>query len=360
MKILTLIDSFKGTITSKRLGELTKKVLETKGHCVRPIAISDGGDGFLDAISENIQLKEIKCKVHDPLMRVIETYYLVTEDVAYIELAKASGISLLKESELNPFLATTYGFGEMIKDAISKGYKKIVIGIGGSATDDGGSGMLEALGAMFYDSEGNLLEKMNNEKLASIAKIHIGSVRSLLQDIEVEIYSDVINPLLGENGAVYVFARQKGAKEEDLEVLEANMNHYKNIIEEQVFGINNLSESGEGAAGGVGFAFNRIIRAKMGTGSVKILDLIDFESICKEYDIIITGEGKFDSQSLEGKVITGVMNYNPKRLLIVCGISEIKDDQLEIYSIVPTITSKEESLANPEESLAKLINSLEL
>ena len=168
MNILTLIDSFKGTITSKRLGELTKEVLTSLGHTVKAYAISDGGDGFLDAISENVQLIEMKCVVNDPLMRRIESNYLVNQDTAYIELAKASGINLLKEKELNPFVASTYGFGEMIDDAISKGYKKIVIGIGGSATDDGGSGMLEALGVKF--NNGNL-KYMNNDKLGKVEEI---------------------------------------------------------------------------------------------------------------------------------------------------------------------------------------------
>ena len=149
MKILSLIDSFKGTITSKELGRMVYDIFTEKGHEVKSYAIADGGDGFLDAISENIKLerKEITCL--DPLSRKILSYYLVSKETntAYIELAKASGISLLKESELNPFKATTYGFGETIKDAIINGYKNIVIGIGGSATNDCGSGMLEALGA---------------------------------------------------------------------------------------------------------------------------------------------------------------------------------------------------------------------
>lgn len=340
MKILTLIDSFKGTITSKRLGELTKKVLETKGHCVRPIAISDGGDGFLDAISENIQLKEIKCKVHDPLMRVIETYYLVTEDVAYIELAKASGISLLKESELNPFLATTYGFGEMIKDAISKGYKKIVIGIGGSATDDGGSGMLEALGVKFNNGD---LNNMNNQNLGLISSIDTTKLEETIKDINFVVLSDVTNPLLGLNGATYVFSPQKGAKEKDLEDLENNMKHYSSFYPEY------LNYPGSGAAGGVGFALKTFLHAEVVSGIDYILDLIDYDKIYKDYDLIITGEGKIDYQSLQGKVISSIISKTKEReLLFVCAINELNNNDYKVLSIVNDSVTKEMSMANPE------------
>lgn len=347
MKILTLIDSFKGTITSKRLGELTKKVLETKGHHVRPIAISDGGDGFLDAISENIELKEINCKVHDPLMRIIESYYLVTEDVAYIELAKASGINLLKENELNPFLATTYGFGEMIKDAISRGYKKIVIGIGGSATDDGGSGMLEALGVAF--NSGNL-SNMNNQNLGLITSINTTKLEEAIKDINFVVLSDVTNPLLGSNGATYVFSPQKGAKEKDLEVLENNMKHYSSFYPEYV------NYPGSGAAGGVGFALKTFLHAEVVSGIDYILDLINYDEIYKDYDLIITGEGKIDTQSLQGKVISSIINKTKERdLLFVCAINELDNNEYKILSIVDESVSKEMSMSDPEHYYKELL-----
>lgn len=362
-KVLVMVDSFKGSMTSLKAGRVIQEELVKKGYCVNVMPISDGGEGFLEVFKQIYNLEYMFVNVNDAFFNEHSSRYLYDKEnnTAYVELAECCGIGNIKKEDLNPFIASSYGLGEQIKKIIEKhNPKKIVVGIGGSASNDGGSGMLEALGAIFYDQEGKTLEHMNNELLASIAKIHVGSVRSLFQDIEVEIYSDVTNPLLGESGATYIFAPQKGAKEEDLAKLEANMVHYKEIVEEQVFGMNNLTEAGEGAAGGVGFAFNRIVRAKMGTGSIKILDLIDFKSICNEYDIIITGEGKFDSQSLEGKVITGITNYNPKRLIIVCGKSEINDNIFEIYSVVPNIATIEESLNNPEESLAKLIKSINI
>lgn len=340
MKILTLIDSFKGTITSKRLGELTKEVLINFGHTVKPFAISDGGDGFLDAISENIELKEVKCIVCDPLMRRIESNYLVTEDTAYIELAKASGINLLTEKELNPFIASTYGFGEMINDAITKGYKKIVIGIGGSATDDGGSGMLEALGVKFNNGT---LKEMNNKNLGLINSIDTVVLEKKIKDVKFVVLSDVTNPLLGPNGATYVFSPQKGAKKDDLPLLENNMINYSSFYPEFI------DYPGSGAAGGVGYALKTFLHAEVVSGIDYILDLIKYDEIYTNYDLIITGEGKIDSQSLQGKVISSIMSKTKERnLIFVCAINELNDNQYNVLSIVGDDVTKEMSMSDPE------------
>ena len=362
-KIMVMVDSFKGTLSSLEAGKIIQSELVKKGYCVNVLPISDGGEGFLEVFRQAYDLDYLTVNVNDAFFNMHEARYLYNKktQTAYVEMAECCGIQHIKKENLNPFLASSYGLGEQIKHILEKhSPKKIIIGIGGSASSDAGSGMLEALGAMFYDTNGNILDHMNNEKLKDVEKIHIGKVRSLFNDVEAIIYSDVTNPILGENGAVYVYAKQKGAKEEDLPILEANVEHFVKVVEEQVFGSSNPNFQAEGAAGGVGFAFNRVIRAKIEKGSSKILELIDFKSICSEYDIIVTGEGKFDSQSLDGKVITGIMNYNPKRLIIVTAINELLDSNLEIYSIVPTICFKEESLLNPQESLVKLIQELNL
>ena len=354
MKILTLIDSFKGTITSKRLGEITKEVLTPYGHFVKSYAISDGGDGFLDAISENIALKEVKCQVHDPLMRLIDTNYLVSETTAYIELAKASGINLLKENELNPSETTTFGFGEMIKDAIEKGYKDIVIGIGGSATNDGGSGFLEALGVVFNFGE---IKNMNNQKLQLIKSIDTKLLESRIKDVSFTVLSDVTNPLLGPTGATYVFSPQKGAKKEMLPQLEKNMSNYSS------FNPTFINYPGSGAAGGVGYALKTYLKAEVISGIDYILKLVDYENIYKEYDLIITGEGKIDSQSLQGKVISSIMDKTKERnLLLVCAINELdkniitnSNNKLDIISIVNENVTKEMSINNPEYYYKKML-----
>lgn len=361
-KVMVMVDSFKGSISSINAGRTIQKVLTQKGYCVNVLPISDGGEGFLEVFRQVYDLDYLKTNVHDAFFNIHEAKYLYDKNTntAYVELAENCGIQNIKKEDLNPFKASSYGLGEQIKYIIEKHHpKKLVVGIGGSASSDAGSGMLEALGAVFTDSSGKELTHINNELLKEVSSIHIGKVRSLFDGIEVSIYTDVTNPILGDDGAVYVYASQKGAKEEDLEILENNVSHFVKVVEEQVFG-SPKEVLGEGAAGGVGFAFNRIIRAKMEKGSSKILELIDFKKICEDYDIIITGEGKFDKQSLDGKVINGIINYKPKKLIIIAGVNELVDSTLDIYSIVPNICSLEESMNNPESAISKLVNEIDL
>ena len=273
-------------------------------------------------------------------MRRIESNYLVTEDTAYIELAKASGINLLTEKELNPFIASTYGFGEMINDAITKGFKKIVIGIGGSATDDGGSGMLEALGVKFNNGT---LKEMNNKNLGLINSIDTVVLEKKIKDVKFVVLSDVTNPLLGPNGATYVFSPQKGAKKDDLPLLENNMINYSSFYPEFI------DYPGSGAAGGVGYALKTFLHAEVVSGIDYILDLIKYDEIYTNYDLIITGEGKIDSQSLQGKVISSIMSKTKERnLIFVCAINELNDNQYNVLSIVGDDVTKEMSMSDPE------------
>lgn len=342
MKILSLIDSFKGTITSKELGRMVYDIFTEKGHEVKSYAIADGGDGFLDAISENIKLerKEITCL--DPLSRKILSYYLVSKETntAYIELAKASGIGLLKESELNPFKATTYGFGETIKDAIINGYKNIVIGIGGSATNDCGSGMLEALGVDFKNDQ-DILTNMCNDKLGLVKSLDTKSLDKLIEGVSFTVLSDVTNPLLGPNGATYVFSPQKGASKEELPLLEKNIENFSSLNKEYI------EYPGSGAAGGVGYALKAYLKAKVVSGIDYLLDLISYDDLHKDFDVIMTGEGKIDHQSMQGKVISSIIKRTKdKRIILVCGINEIKDNY-EIYSVCDNDVTKEMSMSNP-------------
>ncbi len=358
--VMIMVDSFKGSMSSMVAGNVIKNEIIKKGYNANVMPISDGGEGFLEVFKQIYNLEYFKTNVHDAYFNIHEARYLYNKDnnTAYVELAENCGIAGIPVDKLNPYKASSYGLGEQIKYIIEKHHpQKIIVGIGGSASSDAGSGMTEALGAKFYNENNQIIEYMNNEKLAQVINVDFSDLYYLIQDIEIEIYSDVKNPLLGEKGAVYVFSPQKGAKKEDLPLLEQNVAHYKEIVENNTDN-KNINEEGEGAAGGVGFAFNRILKAKMGIGSDKILELIDFKKICETYDIIITGEGKFDSQSMDGKVINGIMNYHPKRLIVVSAISEIIVDNLEVYSIVPNICSKEESMKFPKDYLAKLINEI--
>lgn len=352
MKILSIIDSFKGTITSLRLGELVKEEQEKKGNEVKSIAIADGGDGFLDAISQNIPLDKVYINVCDPLFRKVESYYMLSKDkkTAYIELAKASGINMLTEEELNPFITSTYGFGEMIYDAVKKNVENIVIGIGGSATNDCGSGMLEALGAKFNEGK---LTRMNNEKLSLVESLDLSLVKELCKNINVTVLSDVTNPLLGANGATYVFSKQKGSTEKTMPILENNIKHFASFKDEYI------NYPGSGAAGGVGFSLKTFLNAKMVSGIDYLLDVINYDNLYKDYDLIITGEGKIDSQSMQGKVISSIIKRTKDRkIILVCAINEIKDSKYEILSIVNDKVTKEMSMSDPETYFRMMIRKI--
>ena len=274
MNVLTIIDSFKGTISSKDLGIITTNILGLNNIKSDYIAIADGGEGFLDAMMVNGNLKEKKVTVFDPLFRKIEAKYLVDEikSIAYIELVVSSGISLLSSDELNPFIASTYGLGEVIKDAINNGYKTICLGIGGSATNDGGAGMLESLGVKFY-SQDKLIERVKNIDFPIITNIDTSEFDLFIKDTKFIVLSDVLNPLLGEKGATYVFSKQKGAKLEDLPLLEENMRKYS------LFKKAYRENPGCGAAGGVGFAMHAYFKAEFYPGLDYLLDLIKFDEI---------------------------------------------------------------------------------
>ncbi len=359
-KVMVMIDSFKGTITSQEANRIVKDKLTEKGYIVDTLSISDGGEGFIDSISEITKLKFFTTITYDALFREHNARYLYDKKTktAYVELAECCGIAKLKRSELDPYKTSSYGLGYMINYIIKKHkVSKLVIGIGGSASSDGGCGMLEALGTKFYNQHHQEITKMNNEKIKEVSKIDYSQTKELLKGIIVEVLTDVSNPLIGPTGAVYVFSKQKGATPDDMVVLENNMIHLKKIIENDNKCIT-TNENGEGAAGGVGFAFNRIIGATLKPGVNTILNLVNFSKICQEYDEVITGEGCLDDQTLNGKVIKGIMEYKPKRLILVVGSAKIELKEYEVYSVVPTICSLEESLTNPIECFAELIDKI--
>lgn len=364
MKVLAIIDSFKGTITSKELGKITKEQLAKRFIACDFFSISDGGDGFLECIEPLIAAIKVKCQIYDPLFREIETYYLKdANDCAYIEMALASGINLLQTNELNPYQTSTYGTGQLIKKALANGAKKIVVGIGGSATNDGGAGMLEALGVKFFRGS-EMLTKMNCQKLDLITDIDITDFLWMISGKEIVILNDVKNPLLGINGATYVFSPQKGSRTEDLVIIEAKMQHYARICL-QIFGVDNSCFPGAGAAGGLGFAFKTFFKAAFHQGINYILDLMDFDNLITDYDYIITGEGKIDQQSLFGKVVFAITKRAlDKKVIVVCAVNELTDKQIadskitKVYSIVPSLATAKESLHSPQKYYSLLCDNI--
>ena len=355
--LLSILVSLVTLIVYKRISNIFKNVNKNK-YIAEYLPISDGGEGFLDTLLKwNKNLKEHYVFSCDAFRRANSSKYLFDKvnNILYFELAECVGIKDLNKDELNPFIASTYGLGVAIKEGILKHHpSKIVIGIGGSASNDGGTGMLEAMGVKFCDKDGNLIFGMCNKKLSSIYTLGTGSFKKLINGIEFEVLTDVSNPLLGELGATYVFSPQKGATKSDLIALEENMSIYSQIVKK--YFDDDFSEiEGAGAAGGVGFAFIAFMNAKLSLGIDVLLKGYHFDELVEKYDLVITGEGKLDEQSLNGKVISGIMSYSPKNLEFVVGSCSLNDLPYKVHAIVPNSATLEEALSKPKESLSKLI-----
>lgn len=353
MKILVACDSFKGSLTSLEVGKIIKEELEKKDNTVDFIAISDGGEGFLDVIEQNINCEKYSFIVPNAIGKDKESNYLYNNGTLYVELAEVVGIKDLKQNELAPYNANTYGLGLLVKKAILKHkVNKVVFGLGGSASTDGGSGLLEGLGAKFY-SKGKLLENIDNEKLSIIDKVDLKEVYAITKGIEALVLTDVSNPLIGPNGAACIFGPQKGANKEDIPILDNNLKKFATILNKEELTL----VKGSGAAGGTTFGIMNAFDTNIELGIKYLLDLVKFRELVNKYDLIITGEGKFDEQSKMGKVYQGINDslLDKSKLKVICALNDTNDSN--VYSIVPNICTKEESLNNPKESLIKLLNS---
>lgn len=307
MKILFACDSLKGTISSRRAGELLQKAaIDVFGNVEGEIlTIADGGEGTVEAVCEACGGRIVECAARDPLGRKIVAHYgMLDEESAIIEMAAASGLPLLREEEKNPLLTSSWGTGDMILDALDRGCKKLYVAIGGSATSDGGIGCLCALGMRFYDRDGLLLAG-RGEDLGKICVMNDGLLDKRLGDCEITVMCDVNNPLCGKDGAVYTFGPQKGADAEMCELLEVGMCHYRDLIVDQ-YGINPDEIAGSGAAGGLGTALSVILHGLLKPGIETVLDLSKFNEKARLADLVVTGEGCTDWQSSFGKVMQGV------------------------------------------------------
>ncbi|MBO5926655.1 MAG: glycerate kinase [Clostridia bacterium] len=307
MKIVVAIDSFKGSLTSLEAGNSIlkgiKKVISDAEVIVTPIA--DGGEGTVDALVSGLNGKLINVNVLNPLGEEITTSYgIIKDNTAVIEMASASGLTLIPESERNPFKTTTYGVGQMIKDAILKGCTNFIIGIGGSATNDGGVGMLQALGYEFLDGKNKPISFGANG-LARLCTISAKNALSSLKNCTFNIACDVKNPLCGINGASRVFAPQKGAKKDDIPLLDKYLLNYANLTKKH-YPNSNKDLEGAGAAGGMGFAFSSYLNANLLPGIELVLKETGFATLVKGADLVITGEGKIDEQTAMGKAPVGI------------------------------------------------------
>lgn len=364
MKIVIASDSYKGTNTSWRVAchieEGVRKVLPEAEIIKIPVA--DGGEGTVEAILTALKGTEHRVTVKGPLGRARNALWGSAGDTAVMEMAEASGLPLLKREELDPLRTTTFGTGQLIKEALDQGFRKIIIGIGGSATNDGGVGMAQALGARFYDSQGDEIESgAGGGDLARIGKIDLTGLDGRLKELTMTVACDVTNPLLGEKGATYTYGRQKGATGEIQKELEAGMSSYADLMA-RVLGKDGRNEPGAGAAGGLGYALLTLCGAQIHSGIDTILDFIDLDRHIKEADLVITGEGKIDGQSLYGKVPVGIAHrckpYGKPLLAVVgdIGPGVEKAYSLGIDSIMSTVNKAmplEEALDRSSELLVE-------
>ncbi|ELP88132.1 glycerate kinase, putative [Entamoeba invadens IP1] len=341
MKVVVACDSFKGSISSTELNECISKALHTtsKNCSVYTMPIGDGGEGTLESLMTLFNSEIIKCEAHDPLMNIITAEYAICGDFCIIEMAKISGLVLVPDTLRNPLKTTTYGLGELISDALKRNIRKFVIGIGGSATNDGGCGMLRALGAKYYDENGKELIG-GGEILAKIRSIDLAHFNKGLKDSTFTIACDVNNPMCGPNGASFVYGFQKGATMESAKILDNGMLNYGTLLQRLVQKPI-LEYPGSGAAGGIGGAFLALFNSELKSGIDLVLDLTNFEEIIRDANLVITGEGKIDEQSFMGKVLGGILKRTKlKRCKVValCGCNDLPlnypvDSKLSIFSI---------------------------
>lgn len=332
MKIILAPDSFKGTFSSSEVIQyLHRGIMKYFPSAeVVSIPIADGGEGTVDAIHGALGGTFITPTVTGPLGEKVRAKIAFIKDTAIIEMAQASGITLIKDADRNPLVATTFGTGQMILEALNNGAKEIIIGIGGSATNDGGIGMAQALGVEFFG--------LNKEKIGFGGK-YLSEIKSFstinldkrVLETKISVICDVTNPLTGPRGATYVYGPQKGAQKEQLELLEKGMVSYKEVIQKQL-GIDMNDVMGSGAAGGLGAALVAFLNAVLQPGIDTILDLVNFDEIIKDADLVITGEGRIDGQSINGKVPVGIGNRcKNKNVKVIVLAGAIGNDTEKIY-----------------------------
>lgn len=362
MKIIAAIDSFKGSMTSERANQAVIDALPE--HEVISFPIADGGEGTVDAFvaveKGELVTKSITGVNGAPYLG--KWGWITNNKTAVIEVAEGAGIVQANEETFHPANHTSFGVGEQIKQALDYGAETIILGLGGSATTDGGMGMLQALGVEFKDSEGHKLPILP-VNLAAVHSIEISRVDSRLSKVNWMLASDVSNPLIGENGAVYVFGEQKGLSSEELPIQDAAMAQFADLVS-QTTQTDERHRPGSGAAGGIGFAALSFFNSSVQSGLTLLAERGNFEAYVKDADLVITGEGKFDTQSLQGKVPIGISRLckqaNVPVLLfagkIQAGLTHVPEENVQaVIPIVDEPMSLKEAMASGPQLLERAV-----
>jgi len=362
MKIVIAPDSFKGSLSSIEVIEIVKEAARSSFNNPKLIGvpIADGGEGTVEAALFGSQGKRKKHIVADPLGKSIEAVYGVIGDTAIVEMAACSGLPLVPLDERNPLVTTSIGTGQMMRHILDEGIRKMLIGIGGSATNDGGIGAMMALGAKFFGADDNIIEDGCGASLNKIHSISIDDLDARIKECDISVMCDVTNPLTGNLGATYVYGRQKGGDEKSLEKLEEGMLNYETKINE-LFKNEISKQDGAGAAGGMGAALLGFCNARLVRGIDAILELKDFSKKIQGADLVITGEGRVDEQSAFGKVVHGVTEHANKEnvpvIVIAGGIGEgyeaVYDIGVKAVFAIPDGPMSLETCMNSSEKLIK-------
>lgn len=366
MKVVIAIDSLKGSLTSMEAGNAAREgVLRACEASVVVKPLADGGEGTMEALVDGLGGNYVHVSVKNPMGKSVTAAYGVLGNqassaaqaarggqTAVMEMAQAAGITLVDANELDPWKTTTTGVGEMILDAVSRGCRKFIIGIGGSATTEGGIGMLQSLGYTFYDADGNKLPPVFGS-LGKIESISAEHVPGILRECRFQIACDVTNPLCGEHGAVYVYGPQKGVKEDEKEKMDDAMRHFAKKTAE-FSGVDHSLLPGAGASGGLGFAFvSYLPNAELKPGIAVVLEAVGLERELWDADIVITGEGRMDAQTAMGKAPAGVARLAKKyHCMTVAFAGSVAEDAgicneagIDAYfPIVRGVTSLEEAM----------------
>ena len=372
MKIVIASDSFKGSLTSNEVAAAaTRGIKAVYPDChVVAVNVADGGEGTVEAVVEALHGQIISVQVSDPLGRPIQARYGIAGQTAIMEMAAASVLPLFSPHERNPWLTSTHGTGEMIMDAIQKGCRNFLIGIGGSATNDAGTGMLQAMGFRFYDAQGQEIPHCTGGTMHLIARIDDSAVPQCVHESSFTIACDVDTPFCGKEGAAPVFAPQKGADAQMVQRLDAGMASLAQVIQNK-YHVNIVPIAGAGAAGGMGGAFRAFLGATLKKGIDMVLDAIDFDTTIQGANLIITGEGKVDFQTAKGKTAAGVLNRAKKQhipVVAIGGCVEMCDSlvQMGFAGIYPILEEKvplevamqrEFAMSNVTKTVARILSS---
>lgn len=332
-KCIVISDSFKGSLSSIEICEIAKKTFADYMPDCQLIAVpvADGGEGTVDCFAYTLPGTPVTIPVSGPFGETVDATYLRTGDTAILEMASAAGLPMAA-AHPNPATSTTFGVGQLIAHAADSGCTRILLGIGGSATNDGGCGCAAALGVQFYNEQGEAFVPTGGT-LNQIARIDTSACRARCAGLSITVMCDVDNPLYGQRGAACVFAPQKGADSAMVAMLDENLSHLAQVCKQEL-GLDLADVAGAGAAGGLGFGCMAFLGAELKSGIETVLDAVDFDSLLDGADLVITGEGRIDSQSVHGKVISGIANRTRSHgVPLVAVVGCIDDSAAEAYPL---------------------------